>query len=324
MKVHISTDNLTKEYPVGRGKSLLAVDKVSLEVYSGEVFAYVGPNGAGKTTTVKLLLGLTHPTSGTAEVLGGDVRDREIRRRIGFLPEEHNYYNYLTVETVLDFYGRLFGLPAAKRKVAVDRVIDTAGLKDRRRTKVKHLSKGLQQRVGLAQALINDPDLLMLDEPASGLDPLGQADLRKLIERCREEGKTIFLNTHDLGDVEKIADRVGIIDNGKLIAVEKISDIIGVSEGVIVKAEPIREEEHLDPIRKISTSVETKDGYTFIELEGEGQISAILPLLKKADSSLVSVEKKRVRLEDYFRGAVTSKGDSWVGDDSAGVGGESR
>jgi ABC-2 type transport system ATP-binding protein len=224
----------------------------------------------------------------------------------------------LSVETLLDFYGRLFGMNSDARAKAIDRVVELAGLQERRRTKVKNLSKGLQQRVGLAQALINDPDLLLLDEPASGLDPLGQADLRKLIASQKEQGKTIFLNTHDLADVERIADRVGIIDNGILKAVKSISEIVGQEEGVVVKAEPIREEEHLAPIREIATSVETKEGFTFIELKDEGEVAAILPLLKKADSGLVSVEKKRAHLEDFFRGTVTSTGDSWV--DSSGKG----
>jgi ABC-2 type transport system ATP-binding protein len=328
MKVHIKTDNLTKIYPGPKHTEIRAVDGVSLEIYSGEVFAYVGPNGAGKTTTIKLLLGLTHPTSGAAEVLGGSVADRAIRRRIGFLPEDHNYYSYLTVETVLDFYGRLFGLPFPERKEAVDRVVNLAGLADRRTTKVKHLSKGLQQRVGLAQSLINDPDLLLLDEPASGLDPLGQADLRKLIEVCKSEGKTIFLNTHDLGDVEKVADRVGIIDIGRLVAVKPISEIVDTQAGVVVKAEPIREEEHLKPIKEVAVSIETREGFTYIELDDEGKVAALMPLLKKADSHLISVEKKHGRLEDFFRGAVTSRGDSWGpggSDDGSGrKGGESR
>jgi ABC-2 type transport system ATP-binding protein len=311
MHIHIKTENLVKEYPGPEGK-LVAVDNVSLEVFSGEVFAYVGPNGAGKTTTIKILLGLTRPTSGSFQILGGDIGSREIRARIGFLPEDHNYYSYLTVETVLDFYGRLFGLQESERKKSVNRVIEMAGLQERRKTRLKHLSKGLQQRVGLAQALINDPELLLLDEPASGLDPLGQADLRTLIASQKEQGKTIFLNTHDLADVERIADRVGIIDNGKLKAVKSISDIVGHDKSVIVKAEPIREEEFLAPIRAIAISVETKEGYTFIELEDESIVGAIIPLLKKADSSLVSVEQKRVHLEDFFRGTVTSKGDSWV------------
>lgn len=313
MDICIRTENLTKEYPKPGGGKILAVDNISLEVESGEVFAYVGPNGAGKTTTIKILLGLCKPTSGSVEIIGGNILNRDIRRKIGFLPEDHNYYPYLTVETVLDFYARLFGMTGTERKSSIDRVISLAGLQDKRKTRLKNLSKGLQQRVGLAQALINNPDILFLDEPSSGLDPLGQDDLRKLIKSCRDEGKTIFLNTHDLTDVERMADRVGIIDNGKLIAVKKVVEISGKVEGVIVKAEPIREESDLAPIRDIAQKIETKDGFTFIELKDEGEVGNLLPLLKKAGSRLISVEQKRERLEDYFKGAVRSKGDSWVG-----------
>jgi ABC-2 type transport system ATP-binding protein len=325
MSVLIRTDRLTKIYPKPGGGALAAVNEVSIEINSGEVFAYVGPNGAGKTTTIKLLLGLTKPTSGTFEILGGDISEREVRQRIGFLPEDHNYFAYLTIETVLDFYARLFGLTGRDRKKSIEKVLDLAGLADRRKTKVKHLSKGLQQRVGLAQALINDPDLLLLDEPASGLDPLGQADLRTLILSLKEMGKTIFLNTHDLSDVEKIADRVGILDNGELVAVSRVADICGAKEGVIVKTEPIRDDEYLDPIRGVASKIDTRDGFTFIELDDEGKVVQLIPLLKKAQSKLISVEQQRVHLEDYFKGAVRSKGDSWVGplpesdnDDSGG------
>jgi len=313
MSTHIKTDRLTKVYPKPGGGQLRAVDEVSLEVYSGEVFAYVGPNGAGKTTTIKLILGLTKPTSGSFEILGSSIKDRSIRARVGFLPEDHNFYSYLTVETILDFYARLFGLAGRDRRNAIERVLEMAGLQDRRSTKVKHLSKGLQQRVGLAQALINDPDLLMLDEPQSGLDPLGQADLRTLINHQKDEGKTIFLNTHVLSDVERIADRVGIIDSGQLKTVRSVKEITGAQEGVIVKAEPIREEEHLAPIREIAVSVETREGYTYIELADESMVASVLPLIKKADSKFVTVEQKRVHLEDFFKGTVTSRGDSWVG-----------
>ena len=312
MSVVIKTNGLVKEYPKPGGGVLKAVDDISLEVYAGEVFAYVGPNGAGKTTTIKILLGLTKPTAGTFEVLGGDVNSREIRAQIGYLPEDHNYYSYLTVETVLDFYARLFGMDAHERQKAINRVLELAGLLDRRNTRIRHLSKGLQQRVGLAQALINDPQLLLLDEPASGLDPLGQADLRKLIQHQKAQGKTIFLNTHDLADVERIADRVGIIDNGKLKAVKSITEILGEENAVIVKVEPIREEEHLKPIMAIANSVETREGFTFIELEDEAKMAALLPLLKKAESNLISMERKRKSLEDFFRMTVTGKGDSWV------------
>jgi len=313
MSICIKTTDLVKEYPKPGGGVIRAVDNVSLEVESGEVFAYVGPNGAGKTTTIKILLGLCKPTNGSFELIGGKISDRNIRRKIGFLPEDHNFYPYLTVETVLDFYARLFGMSVSERKRSVDQVIALAGLRDRRKTKLKNLSKGLQQRVGLAQSMINDPDILFLDEPASGLDPLGQADLRTMIEACKSQGKTIFLNTHDLGDVERVADRVGIIDNGQLKTVRSIKDIVGVQEGVIVKAEPIREEIHLEPLRALAEKVETRDGYTFIELKDEGDVGSILPILKKAQSRLVNVEQKRVRLEDVFRGIVTSEGDSWVG-----------
>ncbi|MFH1675785.1 MAG: ABC transporter ATP-binding protein [bacterium] len=312
MSVHIKTVNLVKEYDKPGGGKIRAVDNVSLEVYSGEVFAYVGPNGAGKTTTIKVILGLTLPTSGSFELLGGQITDRKIRGRIGFLPEDHNFYPYLTVETLLDFYGRLFGMMWKDRKAAIDRVLKTTGLEDRRKTRVKNLSKGLQQRVGLAQSLINDPDLILWDEPSSGLDPLGQADLRELIGELKSREKTIFLNTHDLSDVEKVADRVGILDSGQLKAVRVISEISKDEKGVVVKAEPIREEEHLAPIREIAVSITTKEGFTFIELDDEGKMAALMPLLKKAESSLVSVERKREHLEDIFRGAVKGKGDSWV------------
>ena len=203
----------------------VAVNGLNLEVRRGEVFGFLGPNGAGKTTTMNVLLGFVNATGGSAELFGVNVREPIARQRIGYLPELTYYYKFLTAEELLRFYGKIFGIASAELEKRIDHVLRLVELEHARKRLIRTYSKGMQQRVGLAQALINDPDLLILDEPTSGLDPLGRMKVREIIQRLRDEGKTVFFSSHELGEVETVCDRVGILHEGRLQVEGRVSDL---------------------------------------------------------------------------------------------------
>lgn len=210
----IRIDHLRVEYR--RSARKLALDDLCLEVRQGEVFGFLGPNGAGKTTTMNVLLGFIQPTSGSATLFGVQAADPAARERIGYLPELTYYYKFLTAEELLRFYARIFHIPKAERESRIDRVLKLVELDHARTRLIKTYSKGMQQRAGLAQALINNPDLLILDEPTSGLDPIGRMKVREIIQRLKDEGKTVFFSSHELGEVETVCDRVAILNQGQL------------------------------------------------------------------------------------------------------------
>lgn len=209
-----------------RERPKLAVDGLNLQVRPGEVFGFLGPNGAGKTTTMNVLLGFVNATSGSASIFGVDVRQPIARQRIGYLPELTYYYKFLNAEELLRFYARIFRIPRGEREKRIDAVLQLVELDAARKRLIKTYSKGMQQRVGLAQALINDPDLLILDEPTSGLDPLGRMKVRQIIQRLQERGKTIFFSSHELGEVETVCDRVAILHQGRLQVEGRVNDLI--------------------------------------------------------------------------------------------------
>jgi ABC-2 type transport system ATP-binding protein len=227
MEYAVETFSLTKIFSDWWGRAkVYAVDELDLQVRPNEVFGLLGPNGSGKTTTLKMLLGLLHPTKGKALLLGGDGNDPKINSRIGFLPEESYLYRYLNARETLDFYGRLFGLPAKVRKMRIEALLDMVGLKAVANRAVGTFSKGMARRIGLAQALINDPDLLILDEPTTGLDPIGTRQIKDLILKLAERGKTILLCSHLLADVEDVCDRIAILYGGKIQTQGRVRDLL--------------------------------------------------------------------------------------------------
>jgi len=230
----IQTRNLTKIYRDFWGrKKVRALNSLNLEVYKGEVFGLLGPNGSGKTTTLKLLLGLLFPTDGEVTILGRSASDVTKNERIGYLPEESYLYRFLNAEETLDFYGRLFNMSAATRRERSRKLIEQVGLKGARRRRLQEYSKGMTRRIGLAQALINEPELILLDEPTSGLDPLGSRDMKDLIIKLKEEGRTVVMCSHLLADVQDVCDRIAILDGGELKEqgeVQKLLKVQGVTQ----------------------------------------------------------------------------------------------
>src|SRR6478735_9329350 len=223
----IETHVLAKDYKVGfwRPRPYRALDGLTLSVEPGEVFGFLGPNGAGKTTTLKLLMQLVYPTSGSAAILGRPLGDLGMKRRIGYLPENPYFYDYLTAEELLTYFASLFGYRGQERHVRTARLLDEVGIGAERRMQLRKFSKGMLQRVGIAQALINDPDLVIFDEPMSGLDPLGRRDVRALILRLRDRGCTVFFSSHVLSDAEALCSRVAILARGRLVAAGDLSEM---------------------------------------------------------------------------------------------------
>src|SRR6266699_1300871 len=224
----LATHDLTKDYAIGfwRKRPYRALDRLTLEVEPGEVFGFLGPNGAGKTTTLKLLMQLVYPSSGRAEIPGRPVGDLDAKRRIGYLPENPYFYDYLTAEELLHYFASLFGIGGAARRARVNRLLDEVGVGAERRLQLRKFSKGMLQRVGLAQALVNDPELVILDEPMSGLDPLGRRDVRSLILGLRDRGCTVFFSSHVLSDAEALCSRVAILAKGRLVASGRMSEML--------------------------------------------------------------------------------------------------
>src|SRR5947199_10598345 len=226
----IETENLTQQYPHGflNLKKRTSLEGLNMQVERGEVFGFIGPNGAGKSTTIKLLMRLIFPTAGSARILGKPISDIEMHRDIGYLPEQPYFYDYLTAAELLDYFARIHDLPSADRKERVQRMLKKVGLETAGKIQLRKYSKGMLQRVGLAQAILHDPKVVMLDEPMSGLDPVGRREVRDIILELKQAGKTILFSTHILPDAEMLCDRVGVIAGGKLRGVGAPGSIVGV------------------------------------------------------------------------------------------------
>ncbi|KAA1261676.1 Fluoroquinolones export ATP-binding protein [Rubripirellula obstinata] len=264
--VVIETRNLSKIYRDFWGrKKVNALKSLDIEVKQGEIFGLLGPNGSGKSTTIKLILGLLFPTSGRVLVFDKDASETSKNERIGYLPEESYLYKFLSAEETLDFYGRLFNMSAADRKKRVEELIKLVGLSGARHRQLKEYSKGMTRRVGLAQALINDPDLILLDEPTTGLDPIGTREMKDLILALRDQGKTILLCSHQLADVQDVCDRVAILHQGELKELGRVSDLLKVKDVTEVHATGLSDQakqEIADVIKRHGGDVKSIDNPT--------------------------------------------------------------
>ncbi len=307
----IETEDLTKDYALGfwRKRPYRALDRLTLGVDAGEVFGFLGPNGAGKTTTLKLLLQLVFPTSGRAAILGQPVGDVSVRRRIGYLPENPYFYDHLTAEELLHYFARLFGVPSADRAGRVARLLDQVGLGAERRMPLRRYSKGMLQRVGLAQALVNDPEIVFLDEPMSGLDPIGRRMVRDLMFSLRERGTTVFFSSHILADAEAVCSRVAVLAGGRLAAAGRLADLLALGvrgwELVVDRASPSSVERLQRAAGKVTRIAEGR--YAF-ELPLEAPPDRLLAELAQEGASVVSLNPLRDTLEDFFLRQVAAQG----------------
>jgi ABC-2 type transport system ATP-binding protein len=299
----LATYELTKDYAVGfwRTRPRRALDRLTLSVEPGEVFGFLGPNGAGKTTTLKLLMGLVFPTSGRAELLGKPSGDLSVKRRLGYLPEHPYFYDYLTAEELLTYFAGLFGYGGAQRRARVSRLLDEAGIGAERRLQLRKFSKGMLQRVGVAQALINDPELLVFDEPMSGLDPLGRRDVRRLILSLRDRGCTVFFSSHVLADAEALCSRVAILSKGRLTATGRLTDMLPFEiRGWELVATHVSEPLARSLEARARRVVRLGEGRYTIELTRDTPPDRVLAELATAGASVVSLNPIRETLEDFF------------------------
>src|SRR5579863_10356946 len=290
---------LEKTYMVGfwRKRPKRALQPLHLAVEEGEIFGFLGPNGAGKTTTLKMLMGLVFPTAGRARILEQDWTDPQVKAQIGFLPEQPYFYDYLTAHELLDYYGQLSGVPARDRKRRIEEVLARVGLTDVKGMQLRKFSKGMLQRAGIAQAILHDPKVIFLDEPMSGLDPVGRHEVRDIILDLKKQGRTVFFSTHILSDAEMLCDRVGVLSGGKLQGVGAPGEIVSIE----VHAMEILFEARGDrPLPHELQDGATKIGGRYRVEVAEAGLYAALAQLESCDARILSVSPVRPTLEDYF------------------------
>jgi ABC-2 type transport system ATP-binding protein len=303
----IEINGLTKEYRVGFWKTRIkrALNSLNLQVELGEVFGLLGPNGAGKTTTLKILFRLVFPTSGTARIMGKELNDTTMHQRVGYLPEQPYFYDHLTAEELLHYTGRLFGLGKDDLRRRVNQLLERVGLNESRNVPLRRFSKGMVQRAGIAQALINNPDVVFLDEPMSGLDSIGRREVRDLILQLREEKKTVFFSTHILSDAETLCDRVAIVNRGQLQGCGELRKILslGASTTELILENP--SDAILEELRPLVISTVRTGDRVRLQIGEESNIEKVLALSLRGKAKVVSLNPVKMSLEDYFMAKVS-------------------
>ena len=298
----VTVDHLSKIFKVGFwGRRVTAVDELSLDVRRGEIYGFLGPNGAGKTTTIKILMGLIYPSRGTARLFGQPVGDQTAKAKVGFLPESPYFYDYLTSREFLRFYGHLFGLLGATLERRIDELLELVSMTHARDLQLRKFSKGMLQRVGIAQALINDPELVILDEPMSGLDPIGRREVRDLIVRLKESGKTVMFSSHILHDAELLCDRVAMIMKGKLVACGQVSELIdhGTTQEVEMVVDRLSPE-GIEELRPLAIKTLLHGERVMAIFASQRQVDEALEVLRVHKAKLVSLIPHKASLEDLF------------------------
>lgn len=301
MSLAIHTQNLTKTYK-SRAGSINVVNNLDLEVEEGEIFGFLGPNGAGKTTTIKILLGIIYATSGDAKVLGEDAGSIEAHKKLSYLPEKPYYYEHMTGLEIMMFYASLFGI---KDKGLCERLLKRVNLAGDMNRQINQYSKGMQQRVGLAQSLLNDPKLLFLDEPTGGLDPIAHIEIRDLILKFREEGRTVFISSHELSDVERICDRVAIINKGELVHQGKLDQLLAGGR-IEITAEGVKKD-LADSLKGDDVIVSLAGDRLILDLpDNHHDTNGVIDSIRDTGGEILSMIPRRKRLEDLFIESVSS------------------
>jgi ABC-2 type transport system ATP-binding protein len=305
----VEIENLTRDFSIGfwKKRPIRALDNLCLQVHKGEIFGFLGPNGAGKSTTIKILMHLLHPTSGSARILGKSVDTVSMHQVIGYLPENPYFYDYLTPAELLTYMGRLLGLrkPALSRKV--ETLLENVGLTQARALQLRKFSKGMVQRIGIAQAIINDPEIVFLDEPMSGLDPLGRMEVRRIITALKARGVTVFFSSHILPDVEAICDRVAILNRGRLQEVGALEEILKVKIEAHEMILAGWKAETLDVIRKQCDEVRPMGDRLHLRVGNREQMEGLLHFVFAHKLELISVNPIRSSLEEYFQSIIDSR-----------------
>lgn len=307
MQSAIKVENISKIYSSGwmRKTSIQALKNVSFEVNPNEIFALIGPNGAGKTTLIKILMELGHATSGNATILGKPISDHSVRESIGYLPERIHYPPMLTPKSFLNVLGKLNGLKGAKLSTQINNVLELLGLSEWKSMPLKKFSKGMLQRVGIAQALLHDPQLIFLDEPSDGLDPAGRKDLRDHLKILRNNGKTILINSHLLSEIELVADRVGIINKGQMVKVGTLQELTKEGESLVVRIHG-KFPTHLIARMKDLT-ISEDDSSSMVQVPTVSQLNDLLDIIKTEDFQIESITSKKTSLEDSFFSIINQK-----------------
>jgi ABC-2 type transport system ATP-binding protein len=308
----IQLDQLTKDYDVGhlKKRKVRALDHLTLEVYRGEIFGFLGPNGAGKTTTLKLLMRLIYPTEGAARILRNPIDDVATHSRIGYLPENPYFYDYLSGRELLEYTAALFGIPKDLARARSGELLEAVGLdRERAGRQLRKYSKGMLQRIGIAQALVNDPEIVFLDEPMSGLDPIGRREVRDLMLSLRTRNKTVFFSSHILSDVEALCDRAAILSRGKLVRCGTVQELTGNQDSALEVVAVGIDSSLLNRFRASLASLEsataTPNGVHLV-LKDEDEVDAALAMIRQCEGKLVSINPRRASLEDIFSSAEQS------------------
>ena len=304
MAAVVETEALTKVYQPGLGKTgVLALKDLTMSVEEGEVFGLVGPNGSGKTTCLKILLGLAYPTKGKARLFGKSVFDLSVKERVGFMPEAPYFYDHMTGEGLLNYFATFFGMGRRERKERVNELLNLVGMHERRSMALRYYSRGMLQRIGLAQALLNDPALLILDEPTSGLDPIGSYQIRALIREMKTRGKTVLLCSHLLGEVEALCDRVAVLHRGNMLALGQMKDLLPVSERATVIAGGLSEEA-LGELKSRSQVAGPSNGMVEVLAQNPEEVNSIIDFVRGHGGEVYEIVRPRQTLEEFFIRAV--------------------